>query len=446
MKIWLYALSILICVSCATPKKNNFHHSQDFFLDTLSQHFYNNKLFKSAFLGVAIADLPSEKILAQFNSEKYFIPASTLKLFTTYATLKFNNDFLAGFLFYENLDTLFLFPCGDPSFLNSDFDSNLMEIKLNSSAKNIVLLSPEQPIPTYSYGWSWEDYAQDYMAETSSFPMYKNLVHFVRKDASIQIRPQYFSNPNYFTNQYENNNHIDIQRSFRSNQFYTIKSKSVFDSVDIPFIIGDSLFLQQNLLSQKFPNLHIKTMPINQCSYSSLLQPFPTKLLSPILKKMLLVSDNFIAEQLIINKALLQNQTNPSPAKIKDSILTLLFSNKTDRPKWVDGSGLSRYNLCSPQQFITLITKMYKEFGAVNISNLMSKGNEGTLKNLFTKYPNRIHAKTGTLSNNMALCGILETFSNKTLVFSIMINNHQEKNKILRQQIESFLNNIIEKY
>ncbi|MCX8473833.1 MAG: D-alanyl-D-alanine carboxypeptidase [Sediminibacterium sp.] len=446
MKIWLYALTILYCTSCISVKKTNSKNPQQFFLDTLTKSFYNNRAFDKSFLGIAIADIPSEKNLIQYHSQKYFIPASTAKLFTTYLSLAFNQDSLDGFLYYENQDTLFLFPCGDPTFLNSDFNTNLMEQKLSQFSKQIVFMYPNQPLPILGYGWSWEDYDQEYMVETNSFPVYKNLVHFTGTANNIQTKPMFFSNSNYFKNDNLNNNMFSVTRLLRSNVFYTIPSKQKFDSIDIPFITGDSFVIQQQILTQQFPGLKSTAMPISRYSYQTSLQPFATNPLLPILKQMLLVSDNYIAEQLIINKSLIFNQQTPNSAKVRDSALNLLFPNNPNRPKWVDGSGLSRYNLFSPQQFISLILKLNKDFGSAKISRIMSKGNEGTLKNLFTKYPERIRAKTGTLSNNIALCGFIETLSNKTLAFSIMINNHQEKNKNLRQLIETYLNLIIEKY
>ena len=39
------------------------------------------------------------------------------------------------------------------------------------------------------------------------------------------------------------------------------------------------------------------------------------------------------------------------------------FKGLPQQPKWVDGSGLSRYNLFSPNDFIWLLNKMKNEMG-----------------------------------------------------------------------------------
>lgn len=62
---------------------------------------------------------------------------------------------------------------------------------------------------------------------------------------------------------------------------------------------------------------------------------------------MLVVSDNFIAEQLMlqVGKAVV-NTYNVNGAI--DYSLKKYFPNLPQKPKWVDGSDLSRYDLLTP--------------------------------------------------------------------------------------------------
>jgi D-alanyl-D-alanine carboxypeptidase/D-alanyl-D-alanine-endopeptidase (penicillin-binding protein 4) len=94
-------------------------------------------------------------------------------------------------------------------------------------------------------------------------------------------------------------------------------------------------------------------------------------------------------------------------------------------PRWVDGSGLSRYNLFSPESMVYVLSAMYSEFPKERLLNLFAEGGEsGTLTDWYPGIPNPyIYAKTGSLGNNHNISGYLITKSGKTLIFSFM-NNH----------------------
>ncbi len=80
------------------------------------------------------------------------------------------------------------------------------------------------------------------------------------------------------------------------------------------------------------------------------------------------------------------------------------------------------------------------------MQTILPSGNKGTLEGLYKSYEKNIWAKTGSLSNNIALSGYLITKKNKQLTFSILINNHKATTGFVRKQIERFLTGIIDKY
>ena len=53
--------------------------------------------------------------------------------------------------------------------------------------------------------------------------------------------------------------------------------------------------------------------------------------------------------------------------KIIDTLLKTDFKDLPQKPRWVDGSGLSRYNLFTPQDFVAILNKMKNEFGMERI-------------------------------------------------------------------------------
>ncbi|RZK30426.1 MAG: hypothetical protein EOO61_19285, partial [Hymenobacter sp.] len=113
---------------------------------------------------------------------------------------------------------------------------------------------------------------------------------------------------------------------------------------------------------------------------------------------------------------------------------------------WVDGSGLSRYNLFTPQDIVTVLLKIKNEFGLERIRNILPKGNTGTLTNYYEKIGPAIFAKTGSLGGQVALSGYLTCKTGKLLLFSIMINNYTNSGRAVRRAIEKFVLQVWEKY
>ena len=58
--------------------------------------FLDNKELRSAHVGVYVYDDSAKKVIADYQSDKYFTPASNTKLFTLYAGMKYLGDSLVG--------------------------------------------------------------------------------------------------------------------------------------------------------------------------------------------------------------------------------------------------------------------------------------------------------------------------------------------------------------
>jgi D-alanyl-D-alanine carboxypeptidase/D-alanyl-D-alanine-endopeptidase (penicillin-binding protein 4) len=164
-----------------------------------------------------------------------------------------------------------------------------------------------------------------------------------------------------------------------------------------------------------------------------------------LFKPMMHRSDNFFAEQTLL-MASNEHLGFMNDEKIIDTILKLDLKDISQRPKWVDGSGLSRYNLFTPKSFVYLLNKMKNEFGLDRMKNILPTGGEGTLSSYFKKDAGFIYAKTGTLSNNCALSGYLITSKGKLLIFSVLANNYITGATPVRKAVEQFLQQLREKY
>ena len=116
------------------------------------------------------------------------------------------------------------------------------------------------------------------------------------------------------------------------------------------------------------------------------------------------------------------------------------------KPRWADGSGLSRYNLFTPQDFVAILQKMKTEFGMTRIREIFPTGNEGTLANYYRADSSFLYAKTGTLSGVVALSGYFTTAKGRELVFSVLVNNHRSGAAPVRRAVEKFLQNLRSQY
>jgi D-alanyl-D-alanine carboxypeptidase/D-alanyl-D-alanine-endopeptidase (penicillin-binding protein 4) len=57
-----------------------------------------------------------------------------------------------------------------------------------------------------------------------------------------------------------------------------------------------------------------------------------------------------------------------------------------------------------------------------------------------------VYAKAGTLSGVIALSGYVQADSGRWLIFSLLVNNHRQPTRLIRQQMETLLKDIMKRY
>jgi D-alanyl-D-alanine carboxypeptidase/D-alanyl-D-alanine-endopeptidase (penicillin-binding protein 4) len=93
-----------------------------------------------------------------------------------------------------------------------------------------------------------------------------------------------------------------------------------------------------------------------------------------------------------------------------------------------DGSGLSSQDLITPRAFTRLLVYAARQpWGGEFRACLPVGGVDGTLAGRFTEpaTKGKVFAKTGTIAGVNTLSGYLTTASGRTLVFSILCNDHR---------------------
>ena len=400
----------------------------------ISRHVTTGLLKDSALLnthlGIQIYDPEGQRILYNYQSDKYFVPASNTKIPTCYVALKYLPDSLISYFYETRNDTILIQPAGDPSFLHPDFSHHpsfeflrtFSHIKVEDAYFRSFLGS----------GWSWNDHEESYMAQRSLLPIYGNLARFSwNKDSTVGVQPSKFRENILIDDPLKKG--IWVRREWEKNIFSvwpgTAKSASLPFYPDMATILG---LLQDTL--KKSISSYAPMPSLASVKYS--------QLKDSMLKPMMHRSDNFFAEQVLVMASRQVTKSN-LVSSIIDSLLKTDFKDLPNQPRWVDGSGLSRYNLFTPADMVVILDKMQKEFGMERLKQILPAGGEGTLSNYYKEYNSRFFAKTGTLSGVVALSGYMYTRKNRLLIFSVLVNNNQGGATAVRRAVERFLTGIM---
>lgn len=414
----LLYMSLSSCKSSMTLKK------------TINQQLVNDSIIKTGHVGFCLYDPQTQQYLIDYNAAKNFIPASNTKLFTLYAGMKYLGDSLTGAFYKYSNDTLLILPSGDPTLYSKDFNKHPVAEFIKNNKKKLVLLEPESKFKNYGKGWAWDDQQESYMAQRSLMPVFENKIRieWIKNNAntngfqydvsSMNTEPPLFSiEKNTDTSAKEhsifrkaNSNHYTITANNKT-QVFTTEAPVETYGIDAAFKLIQTISNQQLFVRKTSQgNLQQFKRIFSQSSDS-------------LFKIMMHRSDNFYAEQVL----LMAGNEKIGAFDDEKTISTLLqedFSDIPQKPKWVDGSGLSRYNLFSPKDMVYIIDKLMTTFGSARIENILPTGGEGTLKNMLVADSGFVFAKTGSLGNTYCLTGILKTLKGKQLYFSCMINNY----------------------
>ena len=106
-----------------------------------------------------------------------------------------------------------------------------------------------------------------------------------------------------------------------------------------------------------------------------------------------------------------------------------------------DGSGLSAYNLVTPEALVRVLRHMHDGAFAAEFRSAMAEpGEEGsTLERRLQGLEGRVFAKTGTISNVNSLSGYLVRENGQDVIFSILTNGSGLPASFVRSAIDDIL-------
>ena len=395
---------------------------------------------KGAHVGIAIYNDTKGQWLSKYQSDHYFTPASNTKILATYLGLQFLGDSLPGWKMAENADTLFLMPLGDPSFMHPEFKYQpVVDIIKNTNKQVVIVGNNQDQFEIFGSGWSWADFAEDYQPERSRMPIYGNVVHFYQSNKKLEaIKPFYFFKDIVDLGKVEEKN---WSRSRTGNRFFTTNENNKSKYFQVPFSQEDmpmvkALELLNDTLGKKISFQKQSTLPAT--SYKII----KTVATDSLLKIMMLRSDNFYADQIVL-MASEQLFGKMDDAALLDSTKKLFFADLPQKMRWADGSGLSRYNLNTPENYIAILQQMHAKFGEARVKNIFEKGGEGTISAYYKNFPGTMYAKTGTLGGQVALSGFIYTPKQQKLYFSVLVANHMSPSSAqVRRAVETYLTSV----
>ena len=391
----------------------------------LKKQIEQDSIFNRQFTGFALYDPVTDSLLVDVKAHHYFTPASNTKILTLATSLQVMGDSLPLLRFLDLGDTILIRGTGYPGIEYGPLpeDHQLVEF-LRSREEVIAYADANFYDDAFGPGWSWGDYQWYYQAERNDLPLFGNVVRAtgLPNSTTFQMWPVYFNSLVYpqpdTTYPYG-----FVWRETDRNVFHF--NVQPFDSTgyerDIPVHVSPELTrrLLSDLTGKTVIPWHQK---IPGTGWTTLMADLPA---DSIYRHMMQVSDNYLAEQLLLTASGVLTDSLQS-GKAIDYMLAGPWADLPDQPQWVDGSGLSRYNLNTPASLVEVLGRVYRTKGLNWIQQIFPVGGKsGTIAHWYSGPEGKpyVWAKTGSLLNNHCLSGFILTRSGKVYVFSFM-NNH----------------------
>ncbi len=429
----------------------------------------NGYTLKGAQVGILIEDAnPSARVLYTRNAQQKFVPASNVKLLTTAAALQKlgpNFSIRTSVLGQPNSpkQDLYVVGRGDPTF--TSYQINLLAGQLKQ--QGIRQVNSLTAVDNYFTGpivnpyWDAEDYRAGYGAPANSLILNRNELGFTAIPGRVgQPLRIVWDRPDFVRGWRIENNSRTVSSG---NEFINAGQKpgqkvmdvrgqliagTDSDNTSIAVLDPASYFAEQFQQSLNAYGLNTARIKVSNSSPPAGLVELAA-VQSPPLRAFInptnLYSVNIYAEAML--KAL-GRSVDPSTTNAYTTGASAVSQVLTDMGvapnsiSIVDGSGLSRRDMVTPEAFVDTLQAMAKTPNAAIYRNSLAvAGRSGTLSNRMkgTNAEGRFQGKTGTLSNTYSLSGYLNPPNHPTLVLTILINGTNAKGSDVRSLIDQIV-------
>lgn len=266
----------------------------------------NDTTFRNAHIGVSVFDPGAAKYIYEHQADKYFVPASNVKIMTCYISMKHLKHILPGIRYYENDTAIYILATGDPTLLHRDFPNQPVVSFLQQQQKKIFISNRNWKDKELGMGWSWDDYNDEYMTEKNALPVYGNMLRWVQEkfrsntisteeSFSVHSEPEVNWKVRFEPDPLKNE--FNVERERNANVFKVTEGTENYKELYVPFIvngIGSALELLPDTIRKQISVLDNFTVtnPQRNTVWSQ-----PT---DSVLRPMMYRSDNFFAEQLLL--------------------------------------------------------------------------------------------------------------------------------------------------
>jgi D-alanyl-D-alanine carboxypeptidase/D-alanyl-D-alanine-endopeptidase (penicillin-binding protein 4) len=409
----------------------------------VAKQFDNSEVIKKYLVGFELYDMSTKKAIYQKDADKYFMPASNTKLYTFYASLKMLPENLPSLKYIERNDSLIFWGTGNPALLHTTIKDRSALDFLTASNKKIFYAPGRYDGDVFASGWAWDDYGYYYGPEINEFPIGENMIttKYITKD-KFSVEPKIFAS-NFKKDSTKTRGDFFINRDYVSNSFTypAVPIKPGYDQ-QTPYrtsaettvaVLSDTLHKEVKLINMKIPK-NAKVI-------------YGAKR-DTVLKHMMLPSDNFVAEHLMMLCSNEFSDTLNVGKGIRYAVRKYM-GFLPDAPKWVDGSGLSRKNLFTPRDMVALLDTIYHTVNdPKKLFDMMPAGGKsGTLRNAYPKTIEPfVFGKTGSLNGVHNQSGYVLTKKGKTFIYSFMNNNFVNPTSEVRAEMVRIMTYIHENF
>ena len=397
-------------------------------------------------MGIKVISVEDDKILYELNSNKLFMPASNIKLYTCVAALHYlGKEHIFKTTILKNNNDLVLKGGGDPDLTIEQLDSLAnTTAKIIKDVDTLYLDATLLDSMYYGKGWMWDEGSWWYAAPIGALSVNDNCIDFHIKPGKLGDparidhfpKTEYMSRSNKTTTVDSNAElkKLKIERDWveRTNHFLITGEIFYSDSSDtLQRNIHDPTLFTGTLFKESLAKYGVQVGHLEKGTKINELETIAIHNSAPLLASatnLMNESDNLTAEIFIkiIGRG---NKIEGNWKDGLDSVKTLLSDSAgidTAKIRLVDGSGVSRYNLTSPDQLTRFLKWSYKsKYKDDFISTLAVGGNkDGTMEKRLEKEGDFVRAKTGGLSGVSNLSGYIFSPKHGPLAFSILISGY----------------------